>query len=264
MSTPAADFLNEYARHRATEGRGLTGEALRALPYLQGGPLARQWTVRARTFEAFLRAVVRPMAAERRGPLHILDLGAGNGWLCHQICSMGHTAVAVDIRDDDVDGLGAAATLEQQWPGRFERVIASFEDLPLPSGQFDVAVFNAALHYARDLPRAIDEAARVVAHGGVIAILDSPFYRRDVDGTTMVAEKRAQGPARFGASADILLAQNFIEYLTPERLASAAPQLSWQRHRVLYPLWYELRPVIARIRGARLPSRFDLWTARAL
>jgi SAM-dependent methyltransferase len=159
--------------------------------------------------------------------------------------------------------LGAAAALEEEWPGRFQRIIASFETLPLASGRFDILVFNAALHYARDLARALTEAQRTVRQGGVITILDSPFYRHDNDGEAMVAEKQALGQKEFGGSAEILLAQNFIEYLTPERLSAAAPLLSWRRHRVVYPLWYELRPLAARIRRARAPSRFDLWTARA-
>lgn len=259
----SAEFLCAYASHRAAEGRALTGEALRALPYLREGPLARQWAVRARTYDAFLRAVVTPMAADRGVPLHILDLGAGNGWLCHRLCALGHSTVAVDIRSDDVDGLGAAAALEEEWPGRFQRIIASFETLPLASGRFDILVFNAALHYARDLARALTEAQRTVRQGGVITILDSPFYRHDNDGEAMVAEKQALGQKEFGGSAEILLAQNFIEYLTPERLSAAAPLLSWRRHRVVYPLWYELRPLAARIRRARAPSRFDLWTAHA-
>jgi SAM-dependent methyltransferase len=259
----SAEFLSAYASHRAAEGRALTGEALRALPYLREGPLVRQWAVRARTYDAFLCAVVRPMAAERGAPLHILDLGAGNGWLCHRLCALGHSTVAVDVRGDDVDGLGAASALEEEWSGQFRRVIASFETLPLASRRFDILVFNAALHYARDLARALAEAQRVVRRGGVIAILDSPFYRHDSDGEAMVAEKQAQGQKKFGGGAKILLAQNFIEYLTPKRLAAAAPLLSWRRHRVVYPLWYELRPFAARIRRARAPSRFDLWTARA-
>jgi hypothetical protein len=95
-----------------------------------------------------------------------------------------------------------------------------------------------------------------------VAILDSPFYRSDDDGEQMVAEKRAQGAYRFGTRADVLLAQNFIEYLTPERLAGATPALSWTRHRVRYPLWYEMRPLLARLREKRKPSRFDVWSAR--
>jgi len=45
-------------------------------------------------------------------------------------------------------------------------------------------------------------------------------------------------------------------------LAAAQPALSWVRHRVAYPLWYELRPLRAWVKGARKPSRFDVWSAR--
>jgi SAM-dependent methyltransferase len=261
MTMPSAEFLDAYARHRAAEGRDFSGETLRSLPYLHHGPLARQWSVRARTYDAFLRRVVLPLAQARSAPLHILDLGAGNGWLCHRLCQLGHSTVAVDIRDDDIDGLGAAAAWEVEWATQFTRLTASFEDLPLADGCFDLVVFNAAFHYAQNLSCALDEAIRVAMPGGIIVILDSPFYRCEADGEEMVAEKRSQGQARFGAAANVLLAQNFIEYLTPGRLSAAAPALSWQRHRVLYPLWYELRPLIARLKGARTPSRFDLWTA---
>ena len=43
--------------------------------------------------------------------------------------------------------------------------------------------------------------------------------------------------------------------------ASRGLGLAWRRHRVRYPLWYELRPLVARLRGRRAPSRFDLWEA---
>jgi SAM-dependent methyltransferase len=199
------------------------------------------------------------MARER--PLEILDLGAGNGWFCHRVARMGHNAVALDIRNDSVDGLDAAAEFLRDAPDLFERITASFDDLPLETARFDIAIFNASLHYAQDLARVMREAARVTRAGGVIVILDSPFYSRDEDGAAMVAEKHAQGRDRFGARADVLLAQNFIEYLTREKLAAATPNLVWSRRRVLYPLWYEMRPLIARLKGNRTPSRFDLWTA---
>jgi SAM-dependent methyltransferase len=251
-------FQAEYARHRATEGYGLSGEALRALPYLKTGPLARQWAVRARSFDVFVDHVLRPAGR----PISLLDLGAGNGWLCHRAARMGHQAVALDLRDDTIDGLGAARQFLADAPGLFECVKASFDDIPLEPGRFDVTLFNASLHYARDLGRTLAEAARVTRPRGLLVILDSPFYARDADGAAMVAEKKASGEARFGAGADLLLAPDFVEYLTRERLADALPHLSWSRRRVPYPLWYEMRPLFARLKGARRPSRFDLWMAR--
>ncbi|HEX7120123.1 MAG TPA: class I SAM-dependent methyltransferase [Longimicrobiales bacterium] len=258
-------FRAAYAAHRAAEGRGAGGDAERlALPYLRSGPQARMWAVRARTFDRFVSAVLAPHARRLGRPVNVLDLGAGNGWLCWRVRRLGHAATAVDLRDDAVDGLGAAAAYRAHLPALFPRVAASFEALPLADRTYDIAVFNASLHYALDLAAALREAARVVVRGGRIAILDSPFYRSDVDGVAMVAEKRREAADRFGERAGDLLALPFIEYLTPARLAEAAAPLGleWRRRRVLYPFWYEARPWLARWRGRRAPSRFDLWEAR--
>lgn len=240
-------FRAEYAAVRESEGRGLTGEALRSLPFLAAGPLAREWKVRARTFIALLRHVVEPL--ERHGPLDVLDLGAGNGWLSYRLACRGHRCTALDLRDDTVDGLGAAEELGRL--AAFECRAGSFEELPFPDRSMDLAVFNASLHYATDLAAVMAEAKRCMRSGGTIAILDSPFYPRASDGAAMVREKRRV----LGVPAI-----DSIEFLTPAGLR-AASGLAWRRHKVRYPLWYELRPVVARLRGARRPSRFDLWTA---
>ena len=254
-------FAQDYAAHRQAEGRGYAGEELLALPYVRSGPLARQWTVRARSFEVFLDRLIRPMAAAAVRPLDVLDLGAGNGWLSYRMALEGHSATALDIRDDDIDGLGASEPFLQRAEGRMRIAVAPFEAIPAPDASFDVAVFNASLHYATDLSAVLAEAARVVRPGGRLAILDSPFYRREADGAAMVAEKTADAARRFGERAETLMALPFIEFLTRERLAAASTAIGvqWRRARVTYPLWYELRPLSAKLRGARAPSRFDLW-----
>jgi SAM-dependent methyltransferase len=259
MNVPTAQFLHEYARQRAHEGRTLRGDDLRSLPYLRSGPLARQWSVRARSYEAFVACIVEPMG---RQCLRVLDLGAGNGWLCHRLARSGHRAIALDVRDDDVDGLGAAMDLLTDSPDQFQRVKASFGSLPFPDHAFDIALFNAALHYSTDLAGDLTEAKRVTRPNGTIAILDSPFYANERDGERMIAEKLANGATQFGRRAEVLLSQNFTEFLTRDRLQAANPILSWSHHRIRYPLWYELRPVMAWLRGSRRPSRFDLWSAR--
>lgn len=254
-------FGRSYAAQRAEEGRGYEGANLLALPYLGRGPLAHEWAVRARTFDAFLDRIVRTTARRLRRPLKIIDLGAGNGWLSFRLAAQGHACTAVDIRDDAIDGLGAADDLVRRHA--FDRRVASFDALPLPDGGADIAVYNASLHYATDLGSTLREAARCVRPGGTIAILDSPFYARATDGEAMVAEKHLLARERFGARAEALLAFPHVEYVTRDRLAEACTRLGlvWHRHRVLYPLWYELRPVVAALRRRRRPSRFDLWAA---
>jgi SAM-dependent methyltransferase len=257
------DFAQDYAAHRAAEGRAYPEAALLGLPYLRSGPLARQWAVRARSYEAFCARIVRPLAASLGGGLRVLDLGAGNGWLSYRAALDGHFATALDIRDDQVDGLGAAAPFLARTGGRMRTLVAAFEAIPVPAASFDLAVFNASLHYATDLPAVLAEAARAVRPGGRLAILDSPFYRSEADGLAMVAEKAASASQRFGARAETLMSLPFIEFLTPDRLAAASAVIgiTWRRSRVLYPLWYEARPLTAKLRRARAPSRFDLWSA---
>jgi SAM-dependent methyltransferase len=263
VTSPSPDlhrrFRADYASHRADEGRDALDA--RELPYVTSGPLARQWAVRARSWEAFQRRVLRP--AQRRadaraaGPLRVLDLGAGNGWLAHRAAMGGAESLALDVRGDRVDGLGAAPR-----ESAMERVIASFEAIPIGDREFDIVVFNAALHYAEDLSATLREARRVTRIGGRIVVLDSPFYRSAEQGEAMVREKRRDAQRRFGSRADTLLALAFVEYLTPQRLADASRDARlgpWRRHRVLYPLWYELRGVRALVRRERAPSRFDLW-----
>jgi SAM-dependent methyltransferase len=262
MTTLSAEreFRVAYGAHRASEGRALDAASLHALPYLATGPFARQWAVRARTYDAFVTRVLRPAARTCDRALQILDLGAGNGWLSWRMALSGHEAVAIDIRDDDVDGLRAGDSYLAD-AGGFQRVAGSFESLPLEDACVDVAVYNASLHYALDLVATLREARRVLRSGGRIAVLDSPFYQRTADGEAMLAEKRRDATTRFGERAATLMSMPFIEYLTQERLLTASAQLglTWHRHRVRYPLWYALRPLLARARGQRTPSRFDLW-----
>lgn len=259
-------FRTAYAAHRASEGRGDSAVDARVLPYVTSGPLARQWSVRARTWEAFERRVLRPaqQRADMRadGPLRVLDLGAGNGWLAHRAALGGAESLALDLRDDDVDGLGAAPL-----GSPMACVAGSFEAIPVRADAFDIVVFNASLHYAEDLNRALREARRVARTGASVVVLDSPFYRSVEHGEAMLGEKRVDAERRFGTRADALLALAFIEYLTRERMNDASRDVRlgpWRRHRVHYPLWYELRGLRALLRGDRPPSRFDLWESVAV
>lgn len=262
-SGPVDRYRRDYMRLRDREGRGAGGlDELLSLPYLSDGAMAKQWQIHARTFDAFLVWVVAP--AERRvapRPLDVVDVGAGNGWLCYRMALAGHRAVASDLRLDVVDGLGAGSLYRNHLESDFGRVAAGFDSLPFPDRSFDLAVFASSLHCASDLGATIDEVSRVVRPGGRIAVLDSPFYASEAVGEAMVAERVRSTHEYLGDLADGLLALQSIEFLTKARLveSSAASGVRWRRHRVRYPLWYELRPIKARLKHKRPPSRFDLW-----
>src|SRR5688572_19639148 len=139
LQQDARAFRAAYAEQRAIDGHGSGGEAeLLALPYLQGGPQARNWQVRAATFDSFLDQVLHPLAKRLARPLRVCDLGAGNGWLCYRMSLIGHQPVAIDPRIDRVDGLGAAAAYQAHLPHMFLRISASFEAMPLRDRGYDL------------------------------------------------------------------------------------------------------------------------------
>lgn len=261
--TPLQRWAHAYAALRAREGRGASDADRLALPYVTSGPLASQWRIRARTFDRFVAAVLEPRERAAGRSLAILDLGAGDGWLAARMAARGHRAVALDARVDAVDGLAASRLFTRQKAFAFGRVAARFEELPLAEGAFDLALFNASLHYATDLARALAEARRAVRSGGAVAILDSPFYGAATSGEAMLREREQTTRIAFPDLADGLLALGSIEYLTSERLDVAAIPLGlrFRRIRVRYPLSYELRGVRAFLSRARPPSRFDLRVA---
>src|SRR5207253_9106931 len=122
-----------------------------------------------------------------------------------------HSAIALDIRTNSINGLGAATHCSQ-------RIAPSFEHMPFHDRSPDMIVFNAALHYSVELPAALREAFRVAKH---VVILDSPFYDKAEHGDAMVREKRAFAQKQFGDRADTLMALPFIEFLTPQTLTQA-------------------------------------------
>jgi SAM-dependent methyltransferase len=73
------------------------------------------------------------------------------------------------------------------------------ERLPFVDQQFDVVVAAASLHYARSVTRAVREAARVLAPGGAIMLVDTPLYETASGGEAVVARHLAEQRERFGS-----------------------------------------------------------------
>ncbi len=65
----------------------------------------------------------------------------------------------------------------------FLPVQGNLEHPPLQAGALGLAVFNASLHYARDLDGTLHRAARALRHGGCLVILDTPIANRPRPGT---------------------------------------------------------------------------------
>lgn len=258
-----ASFIRDYEAIRAKEGRGSSSpEYYLALPFCDlTGRNRWQWQIRARTLAYLERRVLPEIERPLRRPLDCLDLGAGNCWLSYRLVLRGHRAVAVDLLDNDEDGLGAGQHYLPRLPHPFLRVQAEMDNLPFASGQFDVVIFNASFHYSVDYRRTLAGTLRCLRPSGHVIIADSPFYRSDESGRRMVEEKHAQFERQFGLRSDHLASR---EYLTNEVLDDLARTLSLQWHirKPWYGTGWALRPLRAYLGRRREPAKFYLLTAR--
>jgi len=254
-----ARFIQDYERIRAAEGRGSESEEFyMGLPYKDvSGRNSKQWHIRARSYDCLVEHVLKPLG--HRGT--ILDLGAGNCWMSFRMALSGYRPVAVDLLTNEHDGLAAAGHYQQHLPEPFPRIQAEMTRLPFSGGQFDAVVFNASFHYSEDYEASLREALRCLRGGGVVIISDTPWYSREGSGRQMVSERHAAFLKNYGTASDSIRS---LEFLTDERLRTLEEQLSikWTVYSPRYGLKWAMRPLIARLRDRREPSRFRIYAAR--
>jgi SAM-dependent methyltransferase len=280
--TELQPFLDQYRAVREKDGyRSHSPDYYRSLPTVEPDhPQAETWYIRQVTFNhlcCFINGRHRlqadgyaepnprsgfPPNARRRfltdaatdaEPLSILDLGAGNGWLSHQLTALGHQCAAVDWLDDAEDGLGAS----RHYPVEFLCAQADFDRLPFAPGQFDLVIFNASLHYAPNVSATLERAALMLAPGGALVIMDSPLFQSASAGRQMVAEMEDNFKKRYGLSEVI---RSGVGYLLLSDLVEMGRKLEMEFQflpsRVGW-LW-ETRRLLAGLKNGRESARFGL------
>jgi SAM-dependent methyltransferase len=247
-------FLADYTRIRLAEGRGSDDPSFyRALPDCpRTHPLAWQWRIHRLTWRVLRARVLR----SHSGPLRLLDLGAGVGWLCNRLAQLGHAPIAVDLSCDDRDGLGATRHYAAAWP----KIQAEFDRLPLADASVDVVVFNASLHYSEDYAATLAESLRVLKPSGRLVVLETPVYQRESSGLDMVRERRQAFLKRYHTASDSIASLQFLTWPAIAALGSELA-LEWRIIRPWYGLRWALRPVVARLRRRREPSNFPILIA---
>jgi SAM-dependent methyltransferase len=255
-------FVHDYQQVRAQEGRGsFSSSYYLSLPYADlTGRNTWQWSIRSISFRYLLRRVLRPIEKSFARPLDILDIGAGNGWLSYRLAQRGHLPVAVDLLENDADGLGAARHYCHSLGWLFPRCRAEMDRLPFGGGQFDLVIFNASLHYSEDYCATIREAARCLRPGGHLLIVDSPFYRREQSGHQMAHERKQQFLRTFGFASDSIASREFLTAAALDEVSDRL-RLRWKICKPWYGWKWALRPVKARLLRRREPSKFYIfWT----
>lgn len=253
-------FVRDYQNVRTKEGWGSpVPDYYLALPFKDlTGEHNWIWRIRARTLLYMQNRVLPDVAERTSSALRILDIGAGNGWLSYRLAKLGHFPVAVDLLDDDRDGLGAARHYLAQLQQKFPRFQAEMDCLRFESGQFDVVIFNASFHYSADYERTLREAMRCLRRSGRAVIADTPCYWRDESGKQMLEERRILFEEQFGVRSDPTQSGEYLTQATLDKLASRL-RIQWKVGKPWYGLLWALRPLKARLLRRREPSKFYLF-----
>lgn len=132
---------------------------------------AQSWESLRETYidQAAVDAAVRAMLLSR--PVrHLLEVGAGVGHGLEMLGPHVGAAIGIDISFPMLDL--ARARIEDAGLANCQVRHADMMALPYDDRTFDAVLFNMVLHYVEEPPLALDEAARVLAPGGQILIVD--------------------------------------------------------------------------------------------
>jgi ArsR family transcriptional regulator len=128
--------------------------------------------VPGKSWAAWARALGHLLPAFR-----VADLGCGEGYLALEAARWAKHVIAVDVSERALEGAKALAQARSIKNLQFRK--GEIEDLPLDDGSVDVALLSQALHHAKDPVRAIREAARVLAPGGTLLLLDLKSHKEE-------------------------------------------------------------------------------------
>ncbi len=142
--------------------------------------------------EAAVEAAVRSVLGET--PVQaLLDVGTGTGRMLELLAPLAVRAVGIDLSHDMLSV--ARVRLAEAGLHHVQVRHGDVYDVQVPAGSFDLVVIHQVLHYLDDPARAIREAARALAPGGRLLVVD--FAPHDIE-----ALRESHAHRRLGFSHD--------------------------------------------------------------
>jgi ubiquinone/menaquinone biosynthesis C-methylase UbiE len=170
VESKARAFEPLYLALRTREGRLYSDEELVRLPDIAPAhQYANEWTVRKRSCTRLLCYL-----AKKEKPLSILEIGCGNGWLCHHLAGLpGSTVTGLDVNSTELEQAGRVFSDCSNL--RF--LLADPFSEALDAQRYDIIVLAAAVQYFSSLPKILDRCLKLLEPGGEVHLLDTHFYR---------------------------------------------------------------------------------------
>jgi ArsR family transcriptional regulator len=167
----AAAEIPEIASDRAEMRRVLKKrqDKMRAFFDSVAGRLGRDY-VPGKSWKSLAEALLRLMP-----PLVVADLGAGEGASALLLSQNSKRVIAVDSSAKMIE-VGREQA-RRHGVTNIEFRLGDMEEIPIASGEVELAFFSQSLHHALHPARALEEAARILSPGGRIVVLDLVRHR---------------------------------------------------------------------------------------
>ncbi len=164
------NFEEKYISLRKKENRLYTDEEVKWLPEIERAhPHYKEWELRKISCDKLIQHL-----SNKRTELNILEVGCGNGWLCHHLSKIpGSNVAGTDINKTELD----QAKRVFDHIENIEFMSAGIENEKIRNEKFDAIIFAASIQYFRSLEDIIPAALQLLNTGGEIHILDSHFYK---------------------------------------------------------------------------------------
>lgn len=171
-SSDAGAFEKLYMQLRKKEQRVYTDEEVRNLPQIAAAhPYFKEWQMRKRSCDRLIEYL-----DQKNKPLHILEIGCGNGWLSAQLAkNTSGQVVGMDITKEELTQ--AARVFSDISNLKF--VLGDIRSDQREHNGFDIIVFAASLQYFSSLKETMHAAFQYLRAGGELHILDTIFYKKN-------------------------------------------------------------------------------------
>ncbi|MGH9604379.1 MAG: ArsR/SmtB family transcription factor [Terracidiphilus sp.] len=133
------------------------------------GRLGRDY-VPGKSWKSMAEALLRLMP-----PMTVADLGAGEGAFALLLAQSARKVIAVDSSAGMIEVARQQAA--RNGVKNVDYRLGDMEEVPIGDGEVDLAFFSQSLHHALHPARALEEAFRILAAGGRVAILDLARHR---------------------------------------------------------------------------------------
>ena len=164
------NFEEQYVALRKIEQRLYTDEQVKRLPDIDRlHAHYSEWQLRKSSCDKLIEYL-----RSKNTSLVILEVGCGNGWLCHQLSTIERASITgIDVNNTEVE----QAKRVFAHLTNVEFFHADISEQKIRLSQFDVIIFAASIQYFRSLKEILPCALSLLKPAGEIHILDSHFYK---------------------------------------------------------------------------------------